>query len=496
MNERYSALVFTVVVLVSSLAIGLPGAGAGPGASVENLDRGEGREDPPQIRGDAATDRQPSSLERAGVEALHGAGVDGETVSVGVIGKRFAPSHRSLDGAVAGNRQFGGRGPLFADGSHGTAVAEIVTRTAPRADLYLAGVGSKGSPERYADAVAWLLEQDVDVVVDAASYFPANSEGMDRLNAIAAETADEGVVFVTSAGNYADRHWAGTAGGEGWVSFAPGTEYNELGTGEISGDASLRLYWEGDADFDLYLYRERPGEDSLVAKSARNQSTADSHSEAIDITLPNGEYYVAVQGDAAANGSDLELFAATHELAENGGAGSMVAPATAENVIAVGAADPGSGEARSYSSDGPNLDISAPDGTRTRAAGKFYGSSAAAPLVAGTVALMASQNESLSPAEARRVLQRTATRTNGRLYLDTPRAVDAVSDRPLPEPTESSRASTDGSSHSTGDGRRSTQANGGLGTAAAVGLDKTADDDLPAPTGTGYATCRGWRKMS
>jgi len=108
----------------------------------------------------------------------------------------------------------------------------------------------------------------------------------------------------------------------------------------------------------------------------------------------------------------------------------MVAPATAEGVVAVGAADAVTAEPRPYSSSGPALDISAPDGADTSAAGELYGSSAAAPLVAGTLTLMLAENESLTPTDAQRVLQDTAVRSDGRLYLNPTGAVHAVSTAP------------------------------------------------------------------
>lgn len=445
MNERYTAIAFAAIVLLSSLGFALPGAGAPGQGSLNPISPPHSWQNAPtmvggtasagQDTGSTASDRSASVTTFSSIRTLHDAGVAGEGVKIGIIGGRFATDHRSLSGSVAANQQFGGREPLFEDGRHGTAVAEVVTRTAPRSELYLAGVGHDSSPDRYAAAVEWLLEQDVDVVVDAGSYFPADAEGMDRLNAVATEAADNGVVFVTSAGNYADRHWRGTAHGDGWLSFGPDTSYNDLGNGTIAGDSSLRLYWEGAADFDLFLYRADAGEDTLVAKSAASQSGNGSHSEAIDVSLPGGDYYVAVRGGESANGTAVSLFSAHHELAATSDTGGMVAPATAENVIAVGAIDTLSGEARPYSSSGRALDILAPDGTRTNAAGEFYGSSAAAPLVAGTVALMVSQNESLTPTATQHVLEQTAVRTDGRLYLDTPRAVDAVSRWALPEPS-------------------------------------------------------------
>ena len=422
---RYGAVVFVVVIVVSAVSFAIPGGGTVAGATLGNLDRGEtweiaGSSGPEPIGG------QPSPA-LTGIESLHEEGVTGENVKVGVIGQGFGPGARSLGDSVAESKQFGGSGPLLANGRHDTAVAEIITRTAPDSELYLAGVGSEATPDHYADAVGWLLEEDVDVVVDAASYFPSTAEGMHHLNDVAEDAADEGVVFVTSAGNYGNRHWAGTPDDEGWVEFAPGTEYNRLGNSRIAGQTSLRLYWTGDAEFDLYLYRAKPGDDALVAKSQTNQSGHGPHSEAIDTTLSGGHYYVAVQGGEGANGTKVELFAANHDFAETSDSGGMVAPATADNVIAVGAVDAVSGEAHPYSSAGPKLDISAPGDAHTRAAGELRGTSAATPLVAGTVALMVAENESLTPEQTQQVLQRTATRLDGRLYLDTAGAVDAVS---------------------------------------------------------------------
>ncbi len=450
MRGQYGAVVVVVVIIVSSLSFALPGAGSIDTPPVSELER----EQPDELverRSGERTDAVQSPV-LSDVDALHEAGIDGDGVTVGVIGQGFTEDQRSLNGAVVESRQFGGSVPVLSGSDHDTAVAEIVTKTAPESDLYLAGVGREATPERYASAVEWLLAQDVDIVVDAASYFPATPEGMTRFNDVATDAADSGVVFVTSAGNSADRHWAGTASETGWVEFAPDRNYNTVGNGSLAGQTSLRLYWEGDAEFDLYLYRTTPGEDTLVAKSTTNQTGEGRHSEAIDTTLPSGSYYVAIRGGAGAAGTDIELFAARHELGASSGTGGMVAPATAENVIAVGAADAVSGGQQPYSSAGPRLDISAPDGARTQAAGELDGSSAAAPLVAGTIALMASQNESLSPTAAQRVLQRTATRDGGRLYLDTTEAVAAVASQPIPQQTRYGPAREENPSPSGADG--------------------------------------------
>lgn len=426
MRAESAVVLFVLVLVVSSVSFVVP-VGSSSAVDTEGLARdrpvGAFGDEPARSSGPADPAPNPDTL--AGFARVHDAGITGEDVRVGVVGSAFATGGGRLADDVTDRRRFAAGAPgLIADTSHDTAVAEIVSRTAPDADLYLASIGRDGGPEEYADAVAWLRTRDVDVIVDAGSYFPATAEGRERLNAVAAAATENGTAFVTSAGNYADRHWIGE-GSEGWIGFANDTRYNSLGDGAVSGSVSLRLHWSGTDSYDLYLYRAVDGEDQLVAKSAADESADGRHTEAIDATLPVGQYYVAVRGGPDANGT-VELFASHHDLAISSDAGGMVAPATAEGVVAVGAVDSVTGEPQPYSSTGPALDISAPDGTATNAAGEFYGSSAAAPLVGGTLTLMLAEKESLTPTEAQRVLRDAAIRVDGRLYLDTASAVRAV----------------------------------------------------------------------
>lgn len=342
----------------------------------------------------------------------------GETVKVGVIGTRFDRSHPALTGRVGDARRIGGVRPFAAGGDHGTAIAEIVAERSPSATLYLAALGPAPTPDGYARAVEWLEGRDVDVIVDAGSYFPRTARGLDRIERVAEQAADDGVAFVTSAGNYANRHWRGTTDDRGWVSFASSATRNRLGTGAISGRVTLRLYWEGTTDYDLYLYRRVPdGEDRVVARSTREAGGA----EAIDTVVGEGEYYVRVYADDA-GGNTVDLFAANHRLAHADSAGSSLPPATSSDVIAVGAVGP-DGE-RAYSST--TRDVTAPDGVETTAAGRLLGSSAAAPIVASTVTsmLVASDRRELSPTEIRRILTETADGSADR--LDTAEALARV----------------------------------------------------------------------
>jgi subtilisin family serine protease len=118
----------------------------------------------------------------------------------------------------------------------------------------------------------------------------------------------------------------------------------------------------------------------------------------------------------------------------------MVAPATSDRVVAVGAAT--DGELADYSSLSANgsVDLIAPGGAGGRATEDLAGTSAAAPYVAGTAALMQSGGNDPAPARVEAILERTADGEDD--ALDAVEAVEAV---------EAATTSTDGASDSVGD---------------------------------------------
>jgi len=298
-------------------------------------------------------------------------------------------------------------------------------------------VGPAPTLREYREAMRWLVSQDVDVVVDAGSYFPRSAATADGFAEATDRASEQGVVVVTSAGNFGDRHWEGVVTEPGWVAFdsPDGSEANPLGDGRIAGDVSLRLHAPADADVELFLYRRHPTErDTVVARADASDGVA-----AVDATVPRGTYYVAVRVGDATDRPTLGLYAPSHDLGYATASGSV--PETAgETALSVGAVAPDGG-LRADSSRG-SLTVAAPGRAET-SVGDLEGTSAAAPYVAGSVALLQAST-GVDAAESRRILVETADRENGvaRIDLDAAwrRARSAeAGGRPTPE--NESRAS-------------------------------------------------------
>jgi len=375
-----------------------------------------------------------------GVRGLHAEGVAGENVTVAVLDPTgFDTDHPALVGRVAGTRAFAS-GEGIANGGrndHGTAAAAVVARTAPAAELYLA---SFDTADGYVAAVDWLVEQDVDVVVAPVGFYGKPGDGDSRVARAAAVAANHGVVFVAPAGNLGRGHWRGNFSPDeaGTHQFSGGTRNFLLGD---EGRVSLWLSWSerADADFDLALYRTNGSASRLVARSQPFPGDAVPNERIVADVDPEGTYYVVVRGPEAASGARIELSSPTHSLQYRRRARSVVAPATAEPVLTVGAYDDRADRVAPFSSAGPVGDgrtgvdvVAAGRRNVSTAPDAFEGSSAAAAYVGGVAALLLDAAPSLSPATVEGIL-RTTARDVGRPGVDTASGAGLVAPRPAVE---------------------------------------------------------------
>ena len=403
------ALAIFVVIVSGALVPAVQGVAGGSSLSQTQLAAGYPESTP------SSEVRIPSE-----VAQIHQEAVTGQGVTVGVIGAGFDTENSQIEENLERTDSFDrSAGPGMTEQvQHGTAVAEVVTATAPDSELVLAAVGEHPSPAEYAAAIEWLRGQEADVIVDASSYYPETESAARQFEIVATQAHRGEVLFVTSAGNYGGSHWGTTVSEQGWVTFVDGSEANPLAAGQLAGQVSVRLHWTGDADLDLYLYRRVPnGPDEVVAGA-----TQQDHLATIDATVPEGTYYVAIQATGVAEPIDMQLYAPTHSLGYTTSE-SAHTPVTRGADLAVG----------SVTSDGTQQ-MTSPEQAPVDASGsiktsrtQLQGTSAAAAYVAGIAALI-QEIDGITVATNRRLLVQTANPAGEANQVNPSAAVETAQD--------------------------------------------------------------------
>ncbi|QPV62901.1 S8 family serine peptidase [Halosimplex litoreum] len=343
-----------------------------------------------------------------GAGSLQELNVTGEDSKVGVLTLGVRSDSPEYADQVAATKAFHPGGLTASSASHGTAVAEIVADTAPNASLYLSAFNTQVD---YANAVSWMESKNVDVVVMSAGFYTQADTGEGIVSQTATEAAAEGIFWANSAGNSGDSHWQGSFSspdGDSWHNFDGDDEVNTLGDGRVySAGRSVTLYlkWSERAsattDYTLYLL---DASNQVVAKSYRLPGSPDRPVEVLSAMLPHdGRYHFAISGSESPHTVEVIGSDVTRPFEHVVRQGSIVAPAVARGVTAVGSYHVDTGRMAAYSAAGPTadgrrgVDILGPSKVSTRAYDRaFRGTSAAAPHIGGAAALLRSINESAS----------------------------------------------------------------------------------------------------
>lgn len=362
-------------------------------------------------------------------------GVTGRGVKVGVISDSAdgLPTAQAL-GDLPGGIQI----LKFGEGSgEGTAMMEIINDLAPGASLAFWG---PESPGEFIQGVQQLASVGSRVIVDDLGFVdqPFFEEG--PITQVVNQVVSQGVVYVTAAGNDADQHYEADFSGRGSAGGPTSNVHGFAGSviaqqivvppGEVG---VVFLQWANPFgfsadDYDLYIVDlsgnimdrsddVQDGDDiPFESAVADNRSGAGPKTFQVVIDLFDGAP------------RRLEMFyGGVDTVAFGVPGGSLFDQPCANGAISVGtinASDPGNDTITGYSSQGPcdfffpffssrlKPDITGIDGVRvTGAAGfpsTFFGTSAAAPHVAGIVALMLEARPSLTPQQAKEALQRSA----------------------------------------------------------------------------------------
>ncbi len=324
-------------------------------------------------------------------------------------------------------------------GVHGTACAEIVHDMSPGATLYLVNYSDEIGMFM---AIEWLIAQGVDIITHSCGW--VNIGPYDGTGGICDEVNiahDNGIFWVNSIGNQAQRHWEGhfkDKDRDRWNEFLRRDETIAISASE--GDSIyVFLSWNdwgplwplfsrgSTHDYDLYLLDAGL---NIVASSAGYQNGNEDPVEGIQyyVSTP-GIYHVAVHNYAASGDHHLEIYSFRHNLQHQVPESSLVIPADASGAVAAGAAHWNNKSLETFSSWGPRdiegggppdynhpvykPELLSPDDVSNFTySGGFLGTSASSPHVAGAAALLLSPNSpyaGFTPDQLREVFTNNAT---------------------------------------------------------------------------------------
>lgn len=395
--------------------------------------------------------------------SLQWGGLTGLGTSVAIIDQGFLDYDTAELPANVITRSFRSDGIVDGITDHGTAVAEIVGDMAPNVNMYLLAVDTEMDTEA---ALEYCIQNDIDIVNISLGWLYGPFDGTHSLDKAVNRARATGVLPVIAAGNFAQRHWAGQwvdADGDGILEYDTndeGISVTTTGAGEV-----IRVYlsWfqtaspQGtkadvtDRDYDLELV-DPSG--VVIATSAVTQNGNDPPSETlIAFARAPGNYDIRIRAMSpniiTGPTDEFQLFCWTHdfETALQVPETSLSIPGTASGALTIGATravadvpDPNIDypvdTLEPFSSQGPTVDgrhkpeLSGPDAVQTSTSlSPFFGTSAAAPHVAGGAALLKSEDPTRTPTELSDVLIRLARAQNQLLPIRLPDGKGANEDQ-------------------------------------------------------------------
>jgi hypothetical protein len=359
-------------------------------------------------------------LARLAVDRWHALGCRGRGIKVAILDSGFRGYRQHLGTALPAKvlaRSFRSDGNLEAKNSqHGILCAEVIHALAPDAELLLAN-WEPDCPDQFLAAVRWARSQGARLF-SCSIIMPSWSDGegggsvhreLRQIIGNGSSTSD--VLCFASAGNVAQRHWAGLyhPNETGWHEWAHGLADNEL-TPWGAERVSVELCWSTHSDYEVHVFDSVTGQE---AGSNFTQSRRPRQCAVVRFDPQAGHTYQVRVRQTQGNPGRFHLVALGGGLAWFTPEGSIPFPGDGAEVIAVGAVDT-EGHRIGYSSCGPKGGCTKPDLVavvpfqslwRPR---PFSGTSAAAPQAAGVAALLWSLHPDWTANQVRTTLCRSA----------------------------------------------------------------------------------------
>lgn len=357
-----------------------------------------------------------------GIDAWHRAGFSAQAVKIGIIDFGFL----GLDN-LGGNYQFPEATNLEriygAPSNHGTLVYLTLLNIAPDAEFYLFQLDPGG--RNFAEAVDWMLAQDVAVVNHSGVGAEVPLDGTNYLAAQMGRLVDADILVTTGAGNhglgfvtdvYRDRD------GDGWHDFETGSyllQATPMFT-QLFGESHLRWqdsYTSASIDLDLYIFDAATNLLDAATGVQQGGSADWPYEDAFYAVQAGVPFYIAVRAKSSAIVPDevrFYIYADNAILNIGQQENSIAAPGDHPRVVSVGGIE-SNGNIWARSGRGPTWDgrikpdLVAPMRVFTGdELGLFVGTSASAPIVAGAAAVIRGAFPNLSEAEVRTWLRENA----------------------------------------------------------------------------------------
>jgi len=360
----------------------------------------------------------------AGALDWHDAGITGSGVKVAVIDTGFK-DYASLLGtefpSSVTTKFYGSSSDIYGT-KKGTACGEIVHDMAPDAYLYLV---RPRTVVELGEAVTWLIGQGVKIISCGVTYGldegPGNGTG--SVNDIVTSAVNQGVMWVSAAGDQALAHWSGVfqdSDKDGIHDFSGGNEADGITLSDMN-PVTVTMNWNdardtSGSDYDLLIYEYESGE--FIAGSQREQDGYEGPWESVTFLPSTGKSYGVVINRYRGEGKTIHVSVLTGQgLKYAVSSTSLLIPADNPAALSVGAVawnNPNTLEATS--SRGPSVNgIVKPDlvgpsrvSTRSYGNGAFAGTAAACAHAAGASALLKQANPSWTPARIKTELEGNA----------------------------------------------------------------------------------------
>lgn len=362
-------------------------------------------------------------------------GLDGTGIKVGIIDVGFeswssiSPSELPTPAGIRCYTSVGVFTSTLADcengQKHGTAVAEAVDDIAPAIELYIA------NPMSGSDLLAttlWMAEQGVEIINHSVAWSwdgPGDGTSPNANSPLKSidQAVVDGILWVNAAGNSAEDHWYGSysdTNGNDYLNLSGSLEYQTIQNTSSSGRIELRWEdsWEGAAsDLRLYL-TDSSNQIWAISDGIQSGEAGQIPREIITAEIVSGDrIWVEHISGPAPDWVQVVVWGSLG-LSDPTAARSVVSPAESANagMLAVGAARYSStSNIESFSSQGPTTDgrtkpeiVGADGATSTAYGGAWYGTSLAAPHVAGLAALALQRFPSMTPSELATYLKTSA----------------------------------------------------------------------------------------